>query len=87
VPYDLTKQRPRDPNRVNIHDHEDVENWCRQIGCTRAQLIVAVHSVGPRLDAVCSFLREVAPPAKLSMIPVRNPLPPAGPEPPPATHG
>jgi len=82
VPDDPTKQRPRDPNRINIHEHGDVGYWCKRFNCSRAQL-VAVHTVGPLPDIVANFLREVLPPTKLQLLAVRNPPPKAAPPPPP----
>ena len=56
MPDELLKKSPRDPVRVNMHEAWEVEYWCRRIGCTRAQLIIAVHSVGPMVGDVREFL-------------------------------
>jgi hypothetical protein len=63
VTDDSTKTIPRDPNRVSIHDFGEVEFWCKQFRCSRAQLVIAVHSAGVRPTAVGRFLREVIPAA------------------------
>lgn len=44
---DLTKKGPADASRVNLHETWEVEYWCKKFGCTAAQLIAAVHAVGP----------------------------------------
>ncbi len=80
-----SKRRPRDANRVNIHEHWEVDYWCRQFKCTRAQLIVTVHTVGPMVDTVGRFLRELLRPSP-HVIPMRAVPPPAAPEQPPSPN-
>ena len=54
----LTKQLPLDAQRVNLHDLWEIRYWCKRFGCSRAQLVIAVHTVGPVANAVAGFLRE-----------------------------
>jgi hypothetical protein len=51
-----TKKVPRDAIRVNMHEAWEIAYWCKRISCTRAQLIIAVHSVGPMVGDVRQFL-------------------------------
>ncbi len=81
MPDDSTKRRPPDANRVNIHDHWEIDFWCRKIGCTRAQLIVAVHTVGPVAATVSEYLRETTNQSRLQDIATRNAIPAAPPPP------
>lgn len=88
MPDDPTKQPPRDPNRINIHEHGEVLYWCKRLNCTRAQLVVAVHTVGPIMALVASFLREAVPPTKLQAMSVRKSVsPPTTPSVPPEATG
>lgn len=55
---DLTKRRPQDANKVNVHETWEVDYWCRKFGCTRAQLVSAVSVVGTSATAVEKYLRK-----------------------------
>ena len=43
---DLTKRRPQDASRVNVNEPYEVNWWCHEFGCTKAELIAAVKAVG-----------------------------------------
>ena len=43
---DLTKKRPQDANKINIHEPYEVDYWCNALRCTKQELINAVHTVG-----------------------------------------
>ena len=53
---DLTKKRPQDASRVNVHEEWEVKYWCQKFGCTQAQLVAAVHAVGTSAEAVRRYL-------------------------------
>ena len=52
MPDDLTKRRPQDSSRINIHEPYEVNFWTHHFGVTKAQLEAAVHAVGVMADAV-----------------------------------
>lgn len=37
---------PQDATRIDIHDPQEVRNWCCSLGCTAAELTAAVATVG-----------------------------------------
>jgi hypothetical protein len=43
---DLTKRRPQDSSKVNVHEAWEVNWWCGEFNCTKAQLVAAVNTVG-----------------------------------------
>jgi Protein of unknown function (DUF3606) len=43
---DLTKRRPQDSSKVNVHEPWEVNWWCGEFNCTKAQLVAAVNTVG-----------------------------------------
>ncbi len=49
---------PLDPGRVNLVDPQDVEYWCREFGCTEAELREAVARVGGHAAAVRQALEH-----------------------------
>lgn len=53
---DLTKKRPNDSSRINVHEEWEVTYWCRRLGCTKMQLIAAVTAVGVSAEAVRKHL-------------------------------
>jgi hypothetical protein len=57
MPDDLTKRRPQDASRVNIHEPYEVRWWCHEFGCTEAQLRYAVALVGTSATAVGKYLK------------------------------
>lgn len=56
MPDDKTKRRPLDSSRINIHEPYEVNWWCDELGCTKAQLIAAVNAVGTSAAAVKKYL-------------------------------
>jgi hypothetical protein len=46
---------PTDP-RINLHDTQDVERWCRVLGITGEVLRAAVEKVGPSANRVLDHL-------------------------------
>ena len=53
---DLTKRRPQDSSKINIHEPWEVNWWCAEFNCTKAQLIAAVNAVGVSAAAVRKHL-------------------------------
>lgn len=53
---DLTKRRPQDASKINIHEPYEVNWWCHELGVTPAQLKAAVAAVGVSADAVKKHL-------------------------------
>jgi Protein of unknown function (DUF3606) len=55
---DNTKRAPADPGRVNMSDDREIRYWTAKFGCTKAQLVSAVGSVGPIATKVQAFLKR-----------------------------
>jgi hypothetical protein len=49
---DLTKKRPQDASKVNVHEPWEVEYWTKRLECTPQQLRDAVQKVGPSAEKV-----------------------------------
>ena len=52
------KPVPADPGRINMSDDREIRYWTEKLGCTKAQLVSAVGSVGPVATKVQSFLKR-----------------------------
>lgn len=55
---DLTKKRPQDASKINIHEPYEVNYWTDALKCTKAQLIAAVKAVGVSAVAVKKHLEN-----------------------------
>jgi len=53
---DLTKRRPQDASRINMHEVYEVNWWTNKFGVTKAQLQAAVNAVGTGAAAVAKHL-------------------------------
>ncbi len=53
---DLTKRRPQDASKINIHEPYEVNWWCHEFGVTKDKLIAAVKAAGVSADAVKKHL-------------------------------
>lgn len=53
---DLTKRRPQDSSKINIHEPWEVNWWCAEFKCTKAALVAAVYAVGVSAAAVRRYL-------------------------------
>lgn len=53
---DLTKRRPQDAARINMHEAYEVNWWTSKWGVTRTQLQAAVNAVGTSAAAVARHL-------------------------------
>jgi hypothetical protein len=49
---DTPEFRPIDPGRINPMDPVEVNYWCRELGCTEAELRDAVAAVGEHVAEV-----------------------------------
>lgn len=54
----LTHFKPLDPGRVDTLDRLELQYWCKQFGCTEAELTEAVSSVGEHITAVREHLAK-----------------------------
>jgi hypothetical protein len=53
---DLTKRRPQDASKINIHEAYELNWWSHEFGVTKQQIINAVKTVGVSAAAVKKFL-------------------------------
>jgi hypothetical protein len=53
---DLTKLRPRDATKINVHEPWELEYWCKALGVSPQQLKEAVKAVGTSVVAVKQYL-------------------------------
>ena len=49
---------PLDAGRVNPDDALEIAYWCRELGCTEAELHAAVDAVGTHVAAVREQLKQ-----------------------------
>jgi hypothetical protein len=52
----LTKKRPQDASKINVHEAWELEYWCKEMGVTAQQLKDAVAKVGTSVSAVKKHL-------------------------------
>lgn len=53
---DLSKKKPQDSSKVNIHEEYEVDYWCKTFNCTKLQLKKAVDEVGVSKDKIKKYL-------------------------------
>ena len=53
---DLSRDKPADPNRINIHEEWELAYWAKLLGASAQDLRAAVAAVGPKTDAVRTHL-------------------------------
>lgn len=53
---DLTKRKPLDASRINVHQEYEVNWWCYELKVTKSQLITAVNAVGTSAATVRKYL-------------------------------
>ena len=56
MPDDLTKRRPLDASRINVHQEYELNWWCEYFNVSKARLIAAVNVVGTSAEAVKKYL-------------------------------
>lgn len=54
---DLSKKRPQDSSKINVHEDWEVRYWCKEFGCTETQLKAAVKAVGVSASDVRRHLK------------------------------
>ncbi len=55
---DKTKRVPADAGRINMSEDQEIRYWTAKFGCTKAQLVSAVGSVGPIATKVQAYLKR-----------------------------
>ena len=53
---DLTKKRPQDASKINVHEPWEVNWWCHELGVSKAQLVAGVNAAGVMAVAVRKHL-------------------------------
>ena len=53
---DLTKLRPQDATKINVHEPWELAYWCETLGVSPQQLKDAVKAVGTSVAAVKKYL-------------------------------
>ncbi|MFC4687962.1 DUF3606 domain-containing protein [Epilithonimonas pallida] len=53
---DLSKRRPQDASKINVHEAWELEYWSKELGVTKQQLKEAVMAVGTSVAAVKRYL-------------------------------
>lgn len=53
---DLSKRRPQDASKINVHEAWELEYWSKELGVTKEQLKEAVRAVGTSVAAVKRYL-------------------------------
>lgn len=56
MPDDLKRRGPEDPQKINIHQSWELENWSRELGISKSRLEAAVMIAGPMVTDVKKFL-------------------------------
>lgn len=56
MPDDLSKIRPQDSSRINIHEPYEVRYWTNKFNISEAKLIRAVDIVGTSVASVTAWL-------------------------------
>ena len=74
MPDNKKLTRPHDAKRIDIHDPDEVRNWCKLLGCTAQELKAAVKAVGTSAATVAGDLM-IGRPAKLPRVrlPAKDP--------------
>lgn len=49
---DLTRRKPEDPNKINVHQQWELDYWTQKLGVSEKVLKAAVSAVGPMLADV-----------------------------------
>ena len=58
MPDNLKDRGPADRSRINVHESWEVRWWCKELGCTKQELIAAVDAVGVAASAVRKHLAK-----------------------------
>lgn len=57
MPDNKKIRQPEDNKRIDIHDPEEVRNWCKALGCEKDDLLKAVDAVGTSAEKVREWLQ------------------------------
>jgi hypothetical protein len=57
MPDDLSKIRPQDSSRINIHEPYEVRYWTNKFNISEDKLTRAVNTVGTSVASVTAWLR------------------------------
>lgn len=49
---------PTDAQRIDIHDPQEIRNWCSSLGCSETELKNAVAAVGTSAKDVRAHLKK-----------------------------
>lgn len=55
---DKSKRGSPDNKRIDMSDPDEVRNWTKSLGCSKAELEAAVKAVGPIADKVRAHLKK-----------------------------
>lgn len=55
---DLTKRRPQDALKINIHEAWELNYWSKVLGVSEKQVIAAVNTVGVLVINVKKYLSK-----------------------------
>jgi hypothetical protein len=59
MPDELLNDGPRDPLRVDVHSHREVNYWCRQFGVPPGKLRAAVHgSKSAMVEKIRAYMKR-----------------------------
>ncbi|KAA0129528.1 DUF3606 domain-containing protein [Chryseobacterium sp. SN22] len=53
---DLSKRRPQDASKVNVHEDWELEYWSKELGISKEKIREAVKAVGTSAAAVKRYL-------------------------------
>lgn len=53
---DLSKRRPQDATKINVHEDWELEYWSKELGVSKDRLREAVKAVGTSAAAVRRYL-------------------------------
>ena len=57
MPDDLSKRRPQDSSKIDIHEPYEMRYWTNKFNVSEAKLTRAVNSVGTQAAAVAAWLQ------------------------------
>ncbi|WP_294290840.1 DUF3606 domain-containing protein [Chryseobacterium endophyticum] len=53
---DLSKRRPQDASKINVHEDWELEYWSKELGVSKEKIREAVKAVGTSAAAVRRYL-------------------------------
>jgi hypothetical protein len=53
---DKSKRGEPDRSTINTSEEYEIQYWCKELGCTRQQLLAAVQAVGKNAAKVREYL-------------------------------